>query len=168
VGAVLHLATAGAEETRSLGRAVAPLLERGDVVSLTGDLGAGKTTLVQGVAAGLHVRQPVLSPTFTLVREYEGRERVFHLDVYRLDRIQDVLDLGFQEMLDQDGVVLIEWGDAIETLLPDDHLQIEMTLGPEDDGRLMDLSASGGSWAMRWHRLDESTRRWARVEPGTD
>lgn len=163
MGAVLHLATDDAEETRSLGRALAALLESGDVVSLTGDLGAGKTTLVQGVAAGLDVRQPVLSPTFTLVREYEGRHRVFHVDVYRLDRIQDVLDLGFQDMVGEGGVILIEWGDAIETLLPEDRLQVELTLAPDGQGRLVDLSGSGSSWAGRWERLTEATDGWART-----
>jgi tRNA threonylcarbamoyladenosine biosynthesis protein TsaE len=165
LGAVLHLATDDAEETRSLGRALAALLESGDVVSLTGDLGAGKTTLVQGVAAGLDVRQPVLSPTFTLVREYEGRHHVVHLDVYRLDRIQDVLDLGFHEMVGEGGVVLIEWGDAIETLLPEDHLQVELTLAPDGQARRIDLSGSGSSWAVRWDRLAQATEGWTRTNP---
>jgi tRNA threonylcarbamoyladenosine biosynthesis protein TsaE len=163
MGAALVLATATADDTRSLGRAVAPLLRGGDVLSLTGDLGAGKTTLVQGVAAGLGVDQPVLSPTFTLVREYEGRERLYHVDVYRLDRIHDVLDLGLEEMLDQDGIVLIEWGDAIETLLPEDLLQVELTIAPDGDRRLLLWTGRGRSWAERWAGLTEATRSWEMV-----
>src|SRR2546428_9662279 len=111
MGRTIELATDSAEETKAVGRAVAPLLGSGDVVSLTGDLGAGKTTFVQGAAAGLEVGEPVLSPTFTLLREYEGAFRVYHLDVYRLDRLQDVLDLGFDEVLERGGVPVGEMGD---------------------------------------------------------
>src|ERR1700737_1219880 len=108
MGRTLELATDSAEETRAGGRAVAPLLGSGDVVSLTGDLGAGKTTFVQGAAAGLEVHEPVLSPTFTLLREYQGTFRVYHLDVYRLDRVQDVLDLGIEEVLARGGVFFVD------------------------------------------------------------
>src|SRR5438552_1138220 len=85
------LATATAEDTRAVGEALGSVLSAGDLVSLTGDLGAGKTTFIQGAARALGVHQPVLSPTFTLVREYRGRVPVVHLDVYRLERIQDVV-----------------------------------------------------------------------------
>jgi tRNA threonylcarbamoyladenosine biosynthesis protein TsaE len=169
----LELATTSAQETRALGEAVAALLAPGDVVSLTGDLGAGKTTLIQGLAGGLGVREPVLSPTFTLVREYEGHLRVYHLDVYRLDRIQDVLDLGFEEMLDDGGVVLIEWGDAIEALMPEAYLQIELTLAAGVSGmpdldpgfepepaRQIWTTAQGVSWARRWEEFEARVAPW--------
>src|SRR5205823_740932 len=91
VPAPLARVTTSVEETRALGEAVGGLLERGDVVALSGDLGAGKTAFVQGAARGLGVAEPVVSPTFTLVREYRGRVAIHHLDVYRLDRVQDVL-----------------------------------------------------------------------------
>lgn len=157
----LDLLTASPEETHSLGRALAELLEPGDVVSLTGDLGAGKTTLVQGIAAGLGVEEPVLSPTFTLERRYRGRIPVHHLDVYRLNRLQDVLDLGFEELLDDGGVVLIEWGDAVQSLLPEGHIQVELWL-PEDleQERRMRVTASGASWAARWTGLEALTAPW--------
>src|SRR5207245_3224004 len=113
----IELVSASAEQTRRLGEAVASVLRPGDVVALAGDLGAGKTTFVQGAAAALGVTQPVVSPTFTLVREYQGRVPVHHVDVYRLDRINDVLDLGFDEMI-EGGVTFVEWGDAVEALLP--------------------------------------------------
>ena len=168
MGRTLELATDSPEETRAVGRAVGRLLRPRDVVSLTGDLGAGKTTFVQGAAAALDVREPVLSPTFTLIREYQGQEalRIYHLDVYRLDRLQDVLDLGFDEILDQGGVVFIEWGDVIDALLPDDHLQLEIQLSGDDDAspppdeRRLRLWATGDSWARRWPGLVEATRLW--------
>ncbi|HYV01592.1 MAG TPA: tRNA (adenosine(37)-N6)-threonylcarbamoyltransferase complex ATPase subunit type 1 TsaE, partial [Actinomycetota bacterium] len=115
--------TAGApEDTIAVGEAVASLLREGDVIALTGELGAGKTTFVRGAARALGFEGAVASPTFTLVREYQGRVRIYHVDVYRLERVQDVLDLGLDEMVAEGGVLLVEWGDAVEGLLPDDHL----------------------------------------------
>ena len=157
----LRLATASAEDTRSLGRAISGILEPGDVVSLTGDLGAGKTTLVQGAARGLGVEEPVLSPTFTLVREYRGSVPVYHLDVYRLERLHDVLDLGFEEIVELGGIVFVEWGDAIDALLPRAHLQVELTL-PEDEAfRRISLSGRGEAWSRRWDRVEEACAPWA-------
>ena len=149
-----------AEDTRGIGQALAEILQRGDVVSLTGELGAGKTTLVQGVARGLGVHGPVGSPTFTLIREYPGRLHVYHADIYRLDRIQQVVDLGFDEVVDGDGVLLIEWGDAIEGLLPADHLSVELTHAAEGEARRVVLTGGGTSWATRWERAERAVESW--------
>jgi tRNA threonylcarbamoyladenosine biosynthesis protein TsaE len=157
----LPLVTSSAEDTRRVGEALARLLEPGDVVSLTGDLGAGKTTLVQGAARGLGVEQPVTSPTFTLVREYTGTLPVYHVDVYRLDRMQEVLDLGFEEMIDQHAVVFVEWGDAIDVLLPESRIHVELSMAAEDDERTIILSPRGPAWATRSNRLAEVTAPWA-------
>src|SRR5439155_18645540 len=100
----LELAAPAATDTRAIGRAIGAVLQPGDVVSLTGDLGAGKTTFVQGAAQALGVDDAVVSPTFTLVRQYAGSVPVRHVDVYRLDRVQDVLDLGIEEMVDAGAV----------------------------------------------------------------
>jgi tRNA threonylcarbamoyladenosine biosynthesis protein TsaE len=156
----LALVTASPEETREMGRSLAGFLGPRDVVSLTGDLGAGKTTFVQGAAEGLGVTEPVLSPTFTLVRRYRGTIPVYHLDVYRLERLQEVLDVGFDEILDQGGVVFIEWGDAIDMLLPPEHIQIELTLPLEGDERRFLLTWHGRSWADRIDRLAADLQRW--------
>jgi tRNA threonylcarbamoyladenosine biosynthesis protein TsaE len=161
MGATIDLVTDGPQATTAVGAALAPLLRPGDVVSLTGDLGAGKTTLVQGAARGLGVEEAVLSPTFTLVREYRGSVPVYHLDVYRLDRIQDVIDLGFEEIIDRGGVVFIEWGDAIEALLPDSHLQVELTLFDGDEtGRRLAITGTGRRWAERWEGLESVLDPW--------
>ena len=160
MGPTLELLTASPEETRAVGGAIAPALRAGDVVSLTGDLGAGKTTFVQGVAEALGVAERVVSPTFTLVREYQGTFPVYHFDVYRLDHLQDVLDLGFEEILDLGGLVFIEWGDAIEALLPEAYLQIELTIPGEDSQRRVDISARGLPWARRWDGLVEAVDPW--------
>jgi len=156
----LALVTASPEETRAVGRALAGFLGPRDVVSLTGDLGAGKTTFVQGAAEGLGVTEPVLSPTFTLVRRYRGSIPVYHLDVYRLERIQEVLDVGFEEILDEGAVVFVEWGDAIDALLPLEHVQVELTLPVEGDQRRLALTWHGRSWAEKIERLAVTLEPW--------
>ena len=159
-GPGLDLTTVSPEETRAVGEALATLLRPGDVISLTGDLGAGKTTLVQGAARALGVEEPVLSPTFTLVREYRGRAPIYHLDVYRLERIQDVLDLGFEELVDRRAIVFIEWGDAIDALLPPEHLQVELTLPADGQQRRLSVAWYGRSWAARIEPLAAVLERW--------
>jgi tRNA threonylcarbamoyladenosine biosynthesis protein TsaE len=146
------------DETRKVGAALAELLVPGDVVSLTGDLGAGKTAFVQGAARALGVQEPVTSPTFVLVRQYRGDVPVHHVDVYRLDRVQEVLDLGFEDLLDPSGVVFVEWGDAIDRLLPDEHLRVEITT--DDDARRLSFAGRGSRWAGRWEGLEGVLVPW--------
>lgn len=141
--------TASVEETRDLAAALSALASPGDVIVLAGDLGAGKTAFVQGFGRGLGVVGRITSPTFTLVHVYEGRLPVHHLDVYRLDQMSEALDLGLAEMLDEGGVVLIEWGDAITPLLPLDHLEVRLTFGSGDDDRMLELVPVGPAWAQR-------------------
>jgi tRNA threonylcarbamoyladenosine biosynthesis protein TsaE len=162
VGTTIELQTRAAEETRKVGAALAELLGPGDVVSLTGDLGAGKTAFVQGAARALGVTEPVTSPTFVLVREYRGDVPVRHVDVYRLQRFQEVLDLGFEDLLDPSGVVFIEWGDAIDALLPDDHLRAELTVD-DDEARRVSFTGRGSRWMGRWERLEGLLAPWRDV-----
>ena len=115
--------TDAVEATRRLASAVAELARPGDVVVLAGDLGAGKTAFAQGFGAALGVAESITSPTFTLVNRFEGRLVLHHLDVYRLDRLEEVVDLGLAEFLDEEGVVLVEWGDTIAPVLPADVLE---------------------------------------------
>lgn len=159
-GPGLELGTASPEETRAVGEAVATLLRPGDLVSLTGDLGAGKTTFVQGAARALGVEEPVLSPTFTLVREYRGPTPIYHMDIYRLDRVQDVLDLGFDELVDRRAIVFVEWGDAIDALLPPERLQVELTLPADGEERRLSLTWYGRAWAARIEPLALALQRW--------
>lgn len=160
VGAVrMRLCTRSAEETSALGARLAELLRAGDVVVLTGDLGTGKTVLAQGIGRGLGVREPIVSPTFTIVREYEGDLPLLHLDVYRLDHLQEAIDLGLDELLDEGRVVVIEWGEAVGALLPVDRLEVELGVVPPeeagDEVRVVELRASGPSWEAR--RADLAT-----------
>jgi tRNA threonylcarbamoyladenosine biosynthesis protein TsaE len=115
------------EETIELGRKIARELPRRAVVLLIGNLGAGKTTLAKGIISGLGVAQPegVVSPTFTLIYEYGGG-RVYHVDLYRLDTLQQVATLGLEEILDREAVVLIEWGERFPDLFPAGRTEIHL------------------------------------------
>jgi tRNA threonylcarbamoyladenosine biosynthesis protein TsaE len=151
------------DDTIAVGEAIASLLRPGDAVALTGELGAGKTTLVRGAARGLGFDGSVASPTFTLVREYPATIRIYHVDVYRLERVQEVLDLGLDEMVADGGVVFVEWGDTVEGLLPDEHLLIELTRDDGTEARNVVLTGTGSSWEPRWERLERLTEQWGRT-----
>ena len=157
----LELRASTAADTRAIGAAFAVLLVPGDAVALTGELGAGKTTFVQGLARGLGFAGAVVSPTFTLVREYRGGLLpIVHADVYRLDRVQDVVDLALEEEA-EDGVLLVEWGDAVEALLPRGHLVVELTLPGAGEERRVAVTAEGDPWALRWERLERALEPWS-------
>lgn len=160
---LVQVRTGSAGETREVGQAVASLLRPRDAVVLTGELGAGKTTFAQGVARGLGIDEPVSSPTFTLVKEYSGILDLAHVDVYRLERIQDVLDLGLDELGGGDDVLLVEWGDTIEELLPDERLQVELTTDDADgEGvRTLAFTCTGPGWAERFPELEATLLPWA-------
>ena len=151
----MKVVTRSVEETRALGEELGrDVLVAGDVVVLTGELGTGKTALAQGVGRGLAVDGPVVSPTFTLVREYDGRVHLCHVDLYRLDRMQEIHDLGLEEHLD-DSVTLIEWGEVAATALPSDRLEVRITAGAGPDERIIELVLLGESWRRRSRRLAE-------------
>lgn len=135
------------QDTEALGRRVSSSLRPGDIVVLAGGLGAGKTLFTRGIATGLGVDEPVVSPSFVLVREYRsGFIPVVHADVYRLGSINEFDDLDVLEM-SKDGVLVIEWGSAVETALPRDHLRIEFEVGDDETRNLRFINE--GSWAMR-------------------
>lgn len=141
----LIVITEGPEETRRFGQRVGSLLRAGDVVCLSGDLGSGKTTFTQGLAVGLGLDPsvPVSSPTFTIVAEHPGgRVPLSHFDVYRLTGPDDLYDLGFDDYLAQDGVVVIEWAQKIATALPEDRLDIALGI-VSAEGRRLTLTAGG-------------------------
>jgi len=146
--------TAGVEETRSAAAVVASLARRGDLILLVGELGVGKTAFVQGFARELGVTSPVTSPTFTLVHRYEGKHVLHHVDVYRLERLSEVTDLGLPEMLDE-GITVIEWGDAVRPALPADFLEVRLSYVDDTDptytgdARDLMLTVVGPSWSAR-------------------
>ena len=151
------------EETQAIAGAIAASLRPGDVIALSGDLGAGKTCFVQGAASALGVRERVTSPTFVLVREYQGSSPILHMDVYRLGNLQELTDLGYEEFLDPSWVVFIEWGDAVGPLLPDEILEIVMR-AEENDVRSIDVHARGPAWNRRLAGISADLAAWRSEE----
>lgn len=158
---MISVLTKSAEDTRELGAALSTVARAGDVVLLSGDLGAGKTTLVQGFARGLGVTEPVVSPTFILVRTYHGRLTLVHADAYRMDNLREVTDLDLPELLDDGGVALVEWGDVIAPVLPADYLEIRLEFGDGDDDRHISARVVGPGWASRAGALRGALDRWS-------
>ena len=127
----------GVEETVEFGERLAHQLRPGDVIALSGDLGAGKTALVKGIARGLGIAQDVTSPTFTLVHEYAGgRLPLFHVDLYRLDNVDQALAIGIEDYLGGPGVTAIEWAEKIESLLPSHSTRIRINTLNENARRI--------------------------------
>jgi tRNA threonylcarbamoyladenosine biosynthesis protein TsaE len=145
----LAIVTRSPEETRIIGAALAPMLLPGDVISLSGDLGAGKTVFVQGLGSALGVRGRVTSPTFTLVHQHEGRFRLVHLDVYRLQSFQEVIDLGFEELFDPEAIMVVEWGEAVAPLLPRRYLALDIRRAGNDDLRTLVFEPRGDEWVRK-------------------
>lgn len=152
--------TSSVDATRDVGAALSSLARPGDVVVLAGDLGAGKTAFVQGFGRGLGVTDRITSPTFTLVHVYDGRLPIHHLDVYRLGTLGEAVDLGLPEMLDEGGVVLIEWGEAILPVLPHDYLEVRLTFGADDDDRYISLQPVGRGWLPREDAIAAVVSPW--------
>lgn len=152
--------TSSAEETKQLAAAIAELTRAGDLLLLAGDLGAGKTAFTQGFGAALGVTERITSPTFTLVSQYSGRLELNHLDVYRLDQVDEALDLGLAEMLDEDSVTVIEWGDTIIPALPADYLEVRLRLGEGDDDRMFEIEMVGPRWSSRTRALGTALAPW--------
>lgn len=160
MAAVPRLRTDSVEQTRQLAAAVAELARPGDLLLLVGDLGAGKTAFTQGFGVGLGVDGPITSPTFALVQSYTGRLDLHHLDVYRLEQIDEALDLGLSELLDEGAVTLIEWGDTITSALPRDYLEVRITFGAGPDDRILELSPTGAPWQARCRALATAVDTW--------
>lgn len=129
----LYLHTLRAFETRKLGEHLGRILKGGDIVCLIGGLGTGKTTLVQGIAKGVGVNDYVNSPTFKLINEYKGKYPVYHFDLYRLDSVREVEELGYKEYFYNDGITIIEWADKIVDVWPQERLEIYFE--KQDDSR---------------------------------
>ncbi len=164
--APVRLRTRSADDTRALGAALAKGLHPGDVVLLAGDLGAGKTTLAQGIGVGLGVVDHVTSPTFTLVRSYPcpipdepvpglggggaaGVRTFLHADLYRLENLAEVVDLAIAEMVEDDAVAVVEWGDVADPVLGVDAISVRLAEGTSEDERCVTISVPGSSGPRR-------------------
>ena len=169
---MITAATSSAEATRALAAAVAGLVRGGDILLLAGELGAGKTCFTQGLGRALGVDEQITSPTFTLLRPYEGTSlRLLHADVYRLEHLQEFVDLGIIEQVDGAAVAVIEWGDMAEPVLPADFLEIRLEYGAGeevggegddagDDVRRLVFRPVGAAWANRAVALERALAPW--------
>ncbi|MBL7084497.1 MAG: tRNA (adenosine(37)-N6)-threonylcarbamoyltransferase complex ATPase subunit type 1 TsaE [Candidatus Omnitrophica bacterium] len=129
----MKIKTDSPQETINLGEQLGRHLKAGDVLGLIGELGSGKTTLVKGIASGLGVKEKedISSPTFVLIKEYKGNVPLYHFDLYRLDKVNDIRYLGVDEYLFNDGVCVIEWAEKMKMLLPD-YLQVDLAIKGKD------------------------------------
>jgi len=150
----LSLLTRTSGETLELGVCLGRLLEPGDVVALTGNLGSGKTVLTKGLARGLGVPEEsnVRSPSFVILNIHAGRCTLYHLDLYRIRDPVELEDLGYREIFYGEGVTVIEWGEKIQNLLPADRLEIRLVFGGGDHREVF-LEMKGSRFAGRCHDL---------------
>ena len=173
---MLHLRASSIDDTHAIAACVAALARTGDLIVLAGEMGAGKTAFAQGFGAALGVAEPMTSPTFTLVHSYElGRITLHHADIYRLSTRNEVDDLALNELLEYDGIVLLEWGDVVAQSLGE-HLLVRLEPGTGDDrdldrdldlddsARTLTLSGIGKCWAGRWERLEAALAKFV-AEP---
>lgn len=151
---MLHLRASSLADTLAIAGVVAAVSRTGDLVVLAGEMGAGKTAFAKGFGAALGVTEPITSPTFTLVHSYTaGRLTLHHADIYRLSTHHEVADLALAELLEYDGIVLLEWGDVVAQSLGE-HLLVQLVAEPDDeDARRITISGVGRAWATRWDRL---------------
>ena len=152
------------DDTHAIAAAIASLARPRDIIILAGDMGAGKTAFTVGFARALSVNDEdqVSSPTFTLVHSYDsGRYPILHADLYRLNTVGEVVDLGLREQVDAGAVALVEWGDVVADVFGD-ALTVELQFVDSDDNsREITVSVEGHSWDSRWDRLKDSLHPWA-------
>lgn len=132
--------TKNPEETFELGKKLGQKLQKGDIVCLVGDLGAGKTAFSKGIGEGLEVVDYITSPTYTIINEYHGRLPLYHFDVYRLNDIDEMYELGYEEYFFGDGVVIVEWADLIKDIIPESAIWITINGTMTDDEREIEIN----------------------------
>lgn len=145
---MVRIVLKGLKETEEFGERLGNILQGGDVLSLTGDLGAGKTTLTKSIGKGLGVNDYITSPTFALINEYKGRVWVYHFDVYRLEGSEDLFDLGYEDYFYSNGVSIIEWGDKIKDILPSNTIEINIGKGEKLDERIVTISGQDNRYSQ--------------------
>jgi tRNA threonylcarbamoyladenosine biosynthesis protein TsaE len=151
----LRIQSAGPGITQELGRTIGENASAGDVILLTGELGAGKTCLTQGIALGLGIEGYVRSPTFVLMTRHHGRLTLHHVDLYRMGSAAEAWDLGLDEQLFGEGICVIEWADRATELFPEDCLWIDLEYGQDPDSREITLEPGVATEESRFNKLME-------------
>jgi tRNA threonylcarbamoyladenosine biosynthesis protein TsaE len=152
---MLHLRSDSLASTSAIAASLAGLSRRGDLIVLAGEMGTGKTAFAKGFGEAIGVSEPITSPTYTLVHSYPaGRVTLHHADIYRLTTHHEVADLALNELLESDGIVIVEWGDVVAGSLGD-HIVVRLEFdGDDEEARLIVMSAAGRAWAARWHEVE--------------
>ncbi|HCS11548.1 MAG TPA: tRNA (adenosine(37)-N6)-threonylcarbamoyltransferase complex ATPase subunit type 1 TsaE [Clostridiales bacterium] len=130
------------KDTEKLGKLIAKYIEKGTVICLDGELGVGKTSLTRFIAEEFGVKEHIVSPTFTIIKEYEGRLPFYHMDVYRIGSDDDMYDLGYDEYIYSEGVTVIEWANLVEGILPEERINIEIKR-IDDEKREINIEGKG-------------------------
>ena len=157
--AALQLTSHGPEQTQSLGVSLGKLAQAGDIFLLDGNLGSGKTCLTQGIAWGLGVKEHAFSPSFIIVREYQGRLPLYHIDLYRLDHIEEIINLALEEYLYGNGICVIEWAEKGMPVLPEENMLITLSyISPTD--RDICFEANGDRYEQMMESLFTDLKTW--------
>jgi len=122
----LTIITKSPEETNNLGEKISKIIKPGDLLAFYGELGVGKTCFIQGISQGLKVKDYVTSPSFTIINEYQGNVPIYHFDLFRLNNAEEILEFGYEEYFNGEGLIVIEWAEKIEQFLPKEHLKIDI------------------------------------------
>lgn len=143
-------------ETIEVGKTLGRLLKKGDIVCITGDLGTGKTVITKGIAQSLGIKEYITSPTFTIVNEYDQKIPLYHFDVYRIADSEEMFEIGFEEYLYGEGIVVIEWADIIKDILPVEVIQITIKKNLElgIDARIIEIAFIGDKYNDYKNRLE--------------
>jgi tRNA threonylcarbamoyladenosine biosynthesis protein TsaE len=158
----LTLRAKSLEATHGVAAALAALSRSGDVILLAGEMGTGKTAFAQGFGRALGVTEPITSPTFTIVHSYDtGSVTLHHADLYRLEQLAEVTELGLGELAEYHGIVIVEWGDVVESTFGE-HVVVRLDFADDDpDTRRITITAVGPTWARRWAALGDATAELA-------
>ena len=159
---MLHLRSDSLATTSAIAASLAGLARRGDLIVLAGEMGAGKTAFAKGFGEAIGVTEPITSPTYTLIHSYPaGRVTLHHADIYRLTTHHEVADLALAELLESDGIVMVEWGDVVAGSLGD-HVLVRLDFDESDtEARTIAISAAGRAWAARWGEIERRLSAFA-------
>jgi len=156
---MLTINTNNSDRTKELGIDIGKLLSSGDIICLSGDLGTGKTTFVNGLANGLEIKEYITSPTFTIVNEYVGKYKLYHFDVYRINDPEELYNIGFDEYIYSEAISVIEWAELVSEIVPKEKLWIKITKNTDisDEYRKFEIDSIGNRYELL---INELIKRW--------